>query len=43
MISNDQGGLDEANTKNALGNLYIYQGALDRCNDVLIRYNATVK
>jgi len=43
VISDDNGGLDEENTQAILGNLYIYQGALDRCNDIIIRYNGTVK
>jgi len=43
VVSDDNGGLDEDNTKAILGNLYIYQGALDRCNDIIIRYNGTVQ
>ena len=43
VVSDDNAGLDEENTKAILGNLYIYQGALDRCNDIIIRYNGTVQ
>jgi hypothetical protein len=37
--SNDQGGLDELNTKAALVNLELYRGALERCNETIRIYN----
>ncbi len=41
--SNDAGGLDELNTKVLLVNLELYQGALDRCNFTIQKYNEAVK
>lgn len=41
--TDESGGLDETNTREMLGNLYIYQGALDRCNSTILLYNATIK
>jgi hypothetical protein len=41
--TNDQGGLDERELTDLLEDLYRYQGALDKCNDVILKYNATVK
>jgi len=42
VATNDQGGLDEQGTKSMMANLYIYQGALDRCNESIRLYNATI-
>jgi hypothetical protein len=41
--TNEQGGLDEKELTDLLEDLYQYQGALDRCNDIIIKYNGTVK
>jgi len=41
--TNEQGGLDEKELTDLLEDLFVYQGALDRCNDIILKYNATVK
>lgn len=43
VVSDENGGLDEENTKAMMSNLYIYQGALDRCNETIRIYNLSVK
>lgn len=40
--TNDAGGLDEKEFLDILEDLYHYQGSLDKCNDIIIKYNATV-
>jgi hypothetical protein len=39
VSSNEEGGLDEQNTKVMLINLQLYQGALDKCNQSIFEYN----
>lgn len=43
VVSDDEGGLDEENTKNMLVNLELYKGALDQCNESIRLYNFTIK
>jgi hypothetical protein len=42
VVSDQNGGLDESNTRVMLINLEIYQGALDRCNESIRLYNSRV-
>ena len=37
--TDDNGGLDEKNTKSMLTNLLLYKGALDKCNATIEGYN----
>lgn len=39
VMTNDQGGLDKPELDDLLEDLFQYQGALDRCNDIIIKYN----
>lgn len=41
--TNAVGGLDEQELNDILEDLYQYQGALDKCNDIIIKYNSTIK
>lgn len=41
--TNDQGGLDEKELNDILEDLYRFQGALDRCNNIIYLYNQSVK
>jgi len=43
VLSDDEGGLDEENTKTVLANLYRYKGSLDRCNLTIDLFNKTVQ
>jgi hypothetical protein len=43
VTTNDAGGLDEGELNDMLEDLTQYQGALDRCNDIIYRFNQTVK
>lgn len=41
--TNEFGGLDEKELTDLLEDLYRYQGALGRCNDIILKYNGTIK
>lgn len=41
--SNEDGGLNEDEFQDMLDNLDIYQGALDRCNLTIQKYNDSIK
>lgn len=41
--TDEEGGLDEEETKDMLSNLELFQGALDRCNSTLRLYNLSIK
>ena len=43
VVSDGNGGLDKSNTGNALSNLYLYYGALERCNVIITEYNKTIE
>jgi len=43
VMSNDQGGLDEFNTKIMLINLELYKGSLDKCNATILLYNKSTE
>jgi hypothetical protein len=40
--TNDSGGLDEKELTDLLEDLFRYQGSLNKCNDIIIKYNATI-
>lgn len=42
VMTNDEGGLDEPELTDLLEDLTQYQGALDRCNDIIYKYNRSI-
>ena len=38
----EDGGLDPQNSSNAVANIFLYQGALDKCNLTIRKYNETI-
>lgn len=42
VMTNDEGGLDPKELDDMIEDLYRYQGALDRCNKIINKYNQTV-
>ena len=42
VVTNEFGGLSDVELLDLLENLYRYQGSLDKCNSIIMKYNATV-
>lgn len=42
VMTDEEGGLDPQNSANAVANIFLYQGALDKCNLTIKKYNEVV-